>query len=140
MIKTSVCSIAGAIFSGIAYALGGWDEAVITLLIFMGVDFITGLIVGGVFHKSGKTETGSLESRAGFKGLCKKCCIILLIVVANRLDMQIGASYVRDAVCIAFILNELISIIENIGLMGVPIPGIITKAIEILKHKESETE
>lgn len=140
MIKNYICSIAGAVFSFIAYLLGGWDQAVITLLIFMGIDFITGLIVGGVFHKSGKTETGSLESRAGWKGLCKKGCVLLLVVVANRVDMQIGSSYVRDAVCIAFILNELISIIENIGLMGVPIPGVITKAIEILKKKESDMQ
>lgn len=140
MIKTSICSIAGVVFSGIAYFLGGWDEAFITLFIFMCIDYITGVIVGGVFHKSGKTETGSLKSSEGFKGLCKKFCIFLLVGVANRLDMQIGTSYVRDAVCIAFIINELISIIENIGLMGVPIPGIIKKAIEVLKHKESEMQ
>jgi toxin secretion/phage lysis holin len=138
MLKTYVCSMAGVIFSGIAYALGGWDESVITLLIFMSIDFITGLVVGGVFHKSGKTETGALESRAGWKGLCKKCCVLLLVVVANRLDMQMGSTYIRDGVCIAFMVNELISIIENIGLMGVPIPAIIMKSIEVLKKKGSE--
>lgn len=138
MLKTYLCSIAGVIFSAVAYSLGGWDEAVITLLIFMCVDFITGLIVGGVFHKSGKTKTGSLESRAGWKGLCKKCCVLLLVVVANRLDMQMGSTYIRDAVCIAFMVNELLSIIENIGLMGVPIPAIIMKSIEVLKKKGSE--
>lgn len=138
MLKTYICSFAGVIFSALAYSLGGWDEAVITLLIFMCVDFITGLIVGGVFHKSGKTETGSLESRAGWKGLCKKCCVLLLVVVANRLDMQMGSTYIRDGVCIAFMVNELISIIENIGLMGVPIPAIIMKSIEVLKKKGSE--
>lgn len=140
MIKNYICSIAGVVFSGVAYLLGGWDQAVITLVIFMCIDYITGLIVGGVFHKSGKTETGSLKSSEGFKGLCKKFCVLLLVGVANRLDIQIGASYVRDAVCIAFIINETISIIENVGLMGVPIPGIIKKAIEVLKHKEDEMQ
>lgn len=122
--------------STIAYLLGGFDEAIITLLIFMGIDYITGLLVAGVFHKSKKSESGALESKAGWKGLIKKCVVFLFIIIANRLDMQIGVSYIKDAVCISFIVNELISIIENVGLMGLPIPKVLTKAIEILREKE----
>ncbi len=138
--KHLIVSALGVACSGIAYALGGWDTSVITLLIFMGIDFITGLIVGGVFHKSNKTNSGALQSRAGWKGLCKKCVTILLVVVASMLDVLLGSNYVRDAVCIAFILNETLSIIENAGLMGVPIPKVIKKAIDVLEAKENEIE
>lgn len=137
--KAGLCSMLGVIGSAIAYILGGWDTSIITLLIFMGIDYVTGLVVAGVFHKSNKTKTGALESRVGWKGLIKKCVTILFVVVAVRLDLLIGCNYIRDAVCIAFITNELISIIENAGLMGVPIPEVITKAIDVLKSKEGET-
>jgi toxin secretion/phage lysis holin len=138
--KSAICSVAGAVGSGIAYALGGWDASIITLLIFMAVDYITGIVVAGVFHKSKKSESGALESRAGWKGLVKKCVTILFVIIAVRLDALINATYIRDAVCIAFITNELISIVENAGLMGIPIPAVITKAIDLLKSKETTTE
>lgn len=109
-----------------------------TLLIFILIDYVTGLVVAGVFHKSPKTKTGALESRAGLKGLIRKCTMLLFVLVGHRLDIAIGASYIRDAVCIAFILNELISIVENAGLMGLPIPAVISNAIDILKEKNSK--
>lgn len=136
--KSLVCSIFGAVGSGVAYIFGGWDASIITLLIFMAIDYLTGIIVAGIFHKSNKTKSGALESRAGWKGLVKKCVTLLFVVVAVRLDILTGSSYIRDAVCIAFIVNELISIVENAGLMGVPVPAAITKAIDILKLKENE--
>jgi toxin secretion/phage lysis holin len=136
MIRSTICSFLGVLGSGIAYLFGGFDNAIITLFIFMVIDYITGLIVAGVFHKSNKSETGSLESKAGWKGLCKKGVTLLIVVIANRLDMQLGSNYIRDAVCIGFMLNELISIIENAGLMGIKLPAVLTKAIEILKEKE----
>lgn len=96
----------------------------------MGVDYVTGLIVAGVFHASPKTENGALESRAGWKGLCRKGMTLLVVLVAFRLDMVMGSNFIRDAAIIAFIANETISIIENAGLMGVPIPAVVVKAIE----------
>lgn len=145
--KSLLCSVAGAVGSGIAYLFGGWDASVLTLLLFMAIDYITGIIVAGIFHKSNKTESGALESRAGWKGLIKKCVTLIFIIVAVRLDiltlqlgLMPGGNFIRDAVCIAFILNELISITENAGLMGVPIPTVIKKAIELLKSKEGETQ
>ena len=111
----------------------------ITLMIFMGIDYLTGLIVAGVFHTSEKTENGTLESRAGWKGLCRKGVSLLIVLVACRLDVVMGSNFIRDAVVIAFIANETLSIIENAGLMGVPIPAMIVKAVEVLKKKaESE--
>lgn len=137
--KDGICTAIGIVGSTIASFFGGFDAALITLLIFMGVDYATGLIVAGVFHKSEKTENGALESRAGWKGLCRKGVSLLVVLVACRLDMIMGSNFIRGATVIAFIANETISIIENAGLMGVPIPSVITKAIEVLK-KKSERE
>ena len=134
--KNAICVGCGAVGSFLSYLLGGWSEAIVTLLLFMLIDYITGLLVAGVFHTSHKTESGALESRVGWKGLVKKGCTLLFIVIANRLDMQLGTSFIKDSVCIAFITNELLSVIENAGLMGLPIPTAITKAIDILNKKE----
>lgn len=138
MKETILTTGIGLIGSFIASLFGGWDAALITLIIFMGVDYITGLIVAGVFHKSGKTETGSLESRAGWKGLCKKGMTLLIVLIACRLDLLIGTNMMRDAVVIGYVANETISIIENAGLMGLPVPDVVKKAIEVLKDKGGE--
>lgn len=136
--KIHVCTAAGMLGSFLAYLLGGWDEALITLIIFMTIDYITGLMVAGVFKKSRKTETGGLESNAGFKGLCRKCMILLFVLIGVKLDLVLGIDYIRNTVIIAFITNELISIVENAGLMGLPIPKVIIDAIDVLKKKEGE--
>lgn len=139
--KSGICASIGLIGGFIASVFGGWDTGLITLIIFMGIDYISGLIVAGVFHASKKTETGTLESRAGWKGLCRKCMTLLFVLVAYRLDLVIGSDYIRDAVVIAFIANETISIVENAGLMGVPLPEVITKAVDILtKRSDSLTQ
>ena len=126
-------SAVGVIGGFIAMAFGGWSDALITLMIFISVDYVTGLIVAGIFKKSKKSENGALESRAGFKGLCRKGVALLIVLVAVRLDIVMQTTYIKDAVIIAFIVNESISIIENAGLMGIPIPVAIAMAIYFLK-------
>lgn len=138
--KETICAAIGTVGSVIAGLFGGWDAAMITLVIFMLIDYVSGLVVAGVFHKSEKTENGALESKAGWKGLCRKGMTLLIVLIGARLDILMGADYVRDAVCIAFIANETISIIENAGLMGVPIPAAITNAIEVLKNKSEDSK
>ena len=132
----TVLFVLGIVGGAISSYLGGWDTALQTLIIFMALDYITGLIVAGVFHKSTKSESGALESRAGFKGLCRKGVALLIVLVACRLDLMAGTDFIRDSCVIAFVVNEALSIIENAGLMGVPVPEVITKGIEILKSKE----
>ena len=134
----AICTGIGAVGGAIGAAFGGWDAALATLLIFMAVDYISGLIVAGVFHNSKKTESGTLESRAGWKGLCRKAVTLLFVLIAYRLDLVIGVNYIRDAVIIGFIANELISIVENAGLMGVPLPTVIQNAIDILTQKPDD--
>lgn len=139
--KGYVATAFGVVGGFIASLFGGWDAALTTLVIFMGIDYVTGLIVAGVFHNSGKTESGALESRAGWKGLCRKGMTLLIVLIACRLDLIMNTNFVRDAVVIGYIANETISIVENAGLMGLPIPSAITKAIEVLtKKNEKEGE
>lgn len=138
--KTSICTVVGAIGGCIATLFGGWDAGLVTLIIFMVIDYLSGLAVAGIFHKSKKTESGTLESRAGFKGLCRKCMTLLFVLIAYRLDIVIGSDYIRDAVITGFIANETISIVENAGLMGIPLPGVITKAIDVLTLKAKKEE
>ena len=128
----------GSIGGIISSFFGGWDAALTTLVVFMAIDYVSGLVVAGVFHKSTKTTNGSLESRAGWKGLCRKGMTMLFVLIACRLDMLMNTNIVRDAVIIGYITNETISIVENAGLMGIPIPSVITKAIEILKNKTED--
>ena len=138
--KNGLCTVIGTVGGFIASLFGGWDTALATLLIFMAVDYVTGLIVAGVFHKSQKTASGALESRAGWKGLCRKGTSLLVVLVAYRLDLVIGSNFVKDATIIAFIANETISIIENAGLMGAPSPAVIVKAIDVLKQKADDSQ
>lgn len=137
--KVSVLTFIGAIGGALTSLFGGWDASLVTLIVFMAIDYVTGIVVGGVFHKSPKTKSGALESKAGWKGLCRKGMTILIILISCRLDLIMGTSFVRDAVIIAYIVNETISIVENAGLMGLPVPTVVTEAIEVLKKKEEKT-
>lgn len=136
--KNVICTLIGVLGSGLAYLFGGWDAALITLVIVMSIDFVSGLVVGGVFKKSPKTANGALESMACFKGLCRKCMIFCYVLVATRLDLTMGSNFIRNAVIIGFIVNETISITENAGIMGLPVPKVIINAIDVLKNKSED--
>lgn len=137
---TKAVLMGGAAIAGgaISQAFGGWDSAMMTLLIFMAIDYLSGLIVAGVFHSSDKSETGALNSIACWQGLLKKSMTLVIVLVAARLDIVLGTAFVRDAVVIAYIVNETISIIENAGLMGLPVPDVIMSAIEQLQGKNEQ--
>lgn len=136
MEKTALFSAISAVFGIFLTMLGGWDSALSTLCIFMLLDYLTGLIVGGVFKKSSKTKTGALESRAGLKGIFRKCSMLTVVLIAAQVDALVGASLLKDCTVIMFICNESLSLLENIGLMGVPIPQKLIDAIDVLTQKE----
>ena len=132
----SVLSVVGA---ALAALFGGWDGNMTTLCIFMLADYITGIILAGVFHNSPKSEGGRLESKAGLKGLCRKGAMLLIVMIAARLDDTASLnSVLRDGTVYALVVNECISILENLGLMGVPLPRILTQAIEQLRSDKGE--
>ncbi|MBE6836818.1 MAG: phage holin family protein [Ruminococcus sp.] len=124
--------------SFLARLMGGFTNDLKTLIMLMAIDFITGLAVAGIFKKSDKTENGALSSKTGFRGIAKKCLALTFVLIAHRLDLLLGVSFTRTAVILAYIANELVSIIENAGLMGMPVPMVVKKAIDILTEKSQD--
>ena len=115
--------------------LGGVDSLLIALVAFMVVDYITGLAVALIFHKSKKTDGGGASSKEGFKGIVKKVCILLLVGLAHEVDVLMGADYIRAITVTFFIANEGLSVLENLGLMDIKYPTFLTRALEILRDK-----
>ncbi|MDF2908243.1 MAG: toxin secretion/phage lysis holin [Herbinix sp.] len=140
LVKASFIGLAGAIGSFIANLFGGWTNDLVTLMIMMGIDFAMGLMIAAIWKKSGKSENGALSSWSAWKGLCRKGVSLLFVLIAFRLDIALGVEYIRTAVIIGFIINELISIVENAGIMGIPIPRVIIKAIDMLRSKEGDPD
>lgn len=136
LMKERICVLAGMAGAAAAWAFGGWDAALLALVICMAIDYISGSTVALVFHKSRKSATGAYNSAYGLKGLCKKGLMLLFVVVAVQADRLLGADYVRDTVCIGFCVNEILSIVENLGLAGVPLPKAVIKALEQLQEKK----
>lgn len=139
-IKEALIGAAGIAGGILSTLYGGWSSSLATLIIFMSLDYLSGLAVAGIFHKSRKTESGALESHAGFKGLCRKGMILLIVLVAARLDMTLNISFVRDGVIIGFIANETISLMENAALMGVKYPKVLNDALDLLNKKGDDDD
>lgn len=134
-VKTAIATSTGLVGGGIASLFGGWDTGLKVLITVMAIDYMTGLMVAGLFQKSTKTETGALKSLEGWKGICRKGMTLLIVLLACLLDIVAGTDFIRDAVIIAYTVNEMISITENAGQMGVPLPPAITKGIDVLREK-----
>ena len=132
-----VCTGAGIVGGAIAAAFGGWTHDLSWLVAFMVVDYLTGLMVA-FSGKSPKTEGGGLSSAVGWLGLVRKLVTLLLVLVAHGLDVMIGVEYIKPAAVIGFMVNEVLSILENAGMLGVPMPEIFKKALEVLKGKGEE--
>ena len=109
----------GAIIGGVAgFLFGRWDLPLQILLTAMVLDYISGMLKA--FY------LGEVSSRVGYKGLIKKVGILFTIVVANLTDVVLGLTIFRSAICMFFCMNELISVLENVSLLGVPIPEFLT--------------
>ena len=134
-IKNGILAVFSVIGSFAANALGGWDASLQVLIALMVTDYITGVLVAAVWHKSSKSSSGTLNSVAGFKGILKKCAILLLVWIGVLLDQALGSAYARTAVVLFFVGNEGISLLENLGLMGVPFPAFLRRALEALRDQ-----
>ena len=137
-IKEILTAGVGTLGGLMSWLYGGFGDAMLVLIVFMALDYMTGLIVAGVFHKSSKSETGALESKAGWKGLCRKGMTLGIVMMAALLDRIMGTAYIRDAVVVGFIFNESLSILENAGLMGVSYPRALKNALDLLNQKGEE--
>ena len=135
VIKNGILAGLAVFGSFAANALGGWDAALQVLIALMVADYITGVLVAAVWHKSSKSSSGTLNSVAGFKGILKKCMILMLVWIGVLLDQALGSAYARTAVVLFFVGNEGISLLENLGLMGVPFPAFLRRALEALRDQ-----
>ncbi|AEH46734.1 phage holin family protein [Parageobacillus thermoglucosidasius] len=124
-------SMFGASFVGlfISFLIGGADLLIIILLCFVMTDYVTGLIASAI--------EGKLSSQVGFRGIVRKILVFVLVAVSHLLDIAIGWDnhFIRDAVIFSYIINEFISIVENIGRAGVPLPSFLKKAIQLFKDE-----
>lgn len=113
----------------VATLLGGWDYALEILLICVILDYVTG--IGAAF----KTKT--LKSSVGYEGLLKKGSIFLVVILAAQLDRISGntAAIFRTSTAFFFIANEALSMLENVGEMGVKLPGFLAKALEKMRDE-----
>jgi toxin secretion/phage lysis holin len=134
---TKICMTVGGAIMGI---FGQWTPLMTLLIVSMSLDYASGVMVAWK-GKSLKTESGFPSSKVGFDGLLKKAGIIIIVLVASLLDKTIGNSAMifQTAVVCYYIANELLSIIENVGLLGLPVPPAIKKALEALKAKNEDT-
>ena len=128
----------GAAGAAVVSLFGDWSNGMTILVACMALDYMSGIVVAGIFRKSPKTDSGGLNSNTGLKGIFKKLFTLCLVFVAHWVDSLTGTQYIRDAIVIALIVNEMLSIIENIALMGVPIPEILLKSIDVLHKKNSD--
>ncbi|PGW24559.1 holin [Bacillus thuringiensis] len=129
LIKSFIFTFGG--FCG--YFLGGWDTTLRVLLIMAAIDYITGVIAAGY--------NGELKSKVGFKGIAKKVVLFLLVGAATQADAAIGTnSAIREATIFFFIGNELLSLLENAGRMGIPLPQALINAVEVLGGKQKQED
>ena len=137
-IKNTALAVLAAAGGAAAQALGGWDMALQVLVSFMAADYLTGLLVAGVFKRSLKTPGGAISSRAGFLGLLRKCAVLLVVLLAVPLDRAAGSSFIRTAVCLFFLATAGLSILENLGLLGGPSPAFRGDRVEARRKPGDE--
>ena len=131
-IVKAVAAAGGAIMG----LLGGWSPLLTVFAAFMVLDYITGVLVA-IMGKSDKSVCGGPSSRVGLAGLMRKGGMVAVVFVAAMLDHALGTGQTTFVMATTayFIANEGLSILENVGLMGVPVPEIIKKGLELIKDK-----
>lgn len=132
---TSGTAAVGTALTSICVLFGGFDMPLQILLTFCVCDIIAAVCLAIFFKRSPKTEQGGLSSTVFREGVARKFGMFMIVVVAHYIDEITGINFLRSFVVSTFIVSEAISIIETIGLMGVPIPAVLRETIEILKKK-----
>jgi len=124
-----------AVTGAIASWMGGWAPITSTLAVVMGMDYLSGFIVG-LAGKSRKTKSGRLSSKVGFIGILKKGMMLGVVILAHQLDLGVGmgTNTFRDLACWWYIANDAISFLENLSLLGIRIPPPLKKALDQVKE------
>lgn len=139
-LKNGILAALAAVGTLISEAMGGWDNALALLIAFVVLDLLTGWMVAAIWKKSPKSATGAMDSKANFKGLCKKVIIFCLVALGVRLDVTLGITYIRMAIILFFVGNEGLSLVENLGIMGVPFPAFIKNMLDVLREQGDKGE
>jgi len=123
--------LSGSVGAAVGYTVGGWTLLIQVLLVFVIADWITGWVAAWM--------NGELRSRIGHEGIIRKVTIFILVAIANLIDGILGEGhYIRDAVIFFYLATELLSIIENVGRMGIPMPEVLRSAVKIFQSKSGE--
>ena len=136
IVKGSVAWFGGACL----YLVGGFDLFLEGLLMLMVIDYILGMTIAGVYHRSPKSCNGGLNSNVGFLGIFKKVTGILFVIIAVEMQKVTGIPGIREGVLIALTVNELVSIIEHAGVMNLPVPKVLANMVDVLRNKGEEFE
>lgn len=127
--------ITGTIGSLLINLIGKPTDDLIILIVLMIIDLIVGFLISAIWQKSSKTDSGKLSSSVMFKGIVKKFFTLVIVVIAYQLDILLAMNVIRHIVIIAFIVEEVLSITENIAITGIKIPTIITRALDVLEKE-----
>lgn len=134
-LKSIVSIVTGTIGSLLINLIGKPTDDLIILIILMIIDLVVGFLISAIWQKSSKTDSGKLSSSVMFKGIVKKFFTLVIVVIAYQLDILLAMNVIRHIVIIAFIVEEVLSITENIAITGIKIPAIITKALDVLEKE-----
>ena len=134
-LKSIVSIVTGTIGSLLINLIGKPTDDLIILIVLMIIDLIVGFLISAIWQKSSKTDSGKLSSSVMFKGIIKKFFTLVIVVIAYQLDILLAMNVIRHIVVIAFIVEEVLSITENIAITGIKIPIVITKALDVLEKE-----
>lgn len=136
-VKYYFSTVCGIVSGGIVAALGGFDDILNALFVCMVIDLLLGVLCG-IEGVSEKSKGGHITSSAFVKGLFKKITELCVVALGVQLDVVLGTEFVRSAAICGFICSEIISLFENSGKLGVPMPDVIKKALDTLNTKAGE--
>lgn len=134
-LKSVVSIVTGTIGSLLINLIGKPTDDLIILIVLMIIDLIVGFLISAIWQKSSKTDSGKLSSSVMFKGILKKFFTLVIVVIAYQLDILLAMNVIRHIVIIAFIVEEVLSITENIAITGIKIPIVITEALDVLEKE-----
>lgn len=143
--ENSMYKTAAAAFGAVISFFSGMPPLLTALLGVMTLDYVTGLACGAM-GVSKKTQSGGISSRAAMKGLLRKAAILLVVALAALVDFAVASgsgvtfSATTGAVCLWFIASEGVSVLENAAEMGVPVPGVLRRALDVLRGEADDAQ
>lgn len=124
----TVCALIG---SFVSFSFGLWNESLTILVLLMGIDYISGIVAS-------LREGQGLHSETGFWGLAKKGLILLIVLLSHRIDILMGGQLVMGGAVTFYTINELLSVLENYGRIGLPLPPQLKRVVRVLRNRTDD--